>query len=130
MTKILSFLKLIFNISIIFLVIISLFPGSLLGLLFYEDIGKEPHLVDNPFGSAINHFIYYTYVSLLGFSIYLKEKKFQKIFYSILALAIILEVLQYLVPNRAFELNDLIGNILGVLIAYSVVKIYLFFSKL
>jgi len=130
MTKILSFLKLIFHASIIFLIIISLFPGSLLGFLFYGDIGKEPNLIDNPFGSTINHFIYYIYVSLLGFTIYLKDKKFQILFYSIFALSIVLEVVQYFVPNRTFQLNDLIGNILGVLIAYSVVKIYLFLSKL
>ena len=37
MSKIISFLKLIFYISIAFLVIVSVFPGSLLGLLFYGD---------------------------------------------------------------------------------------------
>ena len=130
MTKILSFLKLIFYTSVIFLIIISLFPGSLLGFLFYEDIGKEPNLIDNPFGSTINHFIYYIYVSLLGFTIYLKNEKFKIVFYSIFTLSIALEVVQYFVPNRAFQLNDLIGNILGVLIAYSVVKIYLLLNNL
>ena len=36
--------------------------------------------------------------------------------------------MQYAVPNRAFQLNDLIGNFLGVLVAYFLVKIYLHFK--
>ena len=30
---------------------------------------------------------------------------------------------------RSFEIEDLFGNILGVVVAYSIVKIYLFFNK-
>ena len=129
MIRIKSFLKLIFHTSILFLIIISLFQGSLLGFIFYGDLGRQLDLIDNPFGTTINHFIYYFYVSLLGFLLYLKSKKFQKLFYGLFLLAITLEVAQYFVPRRAFEINDLIGNVLGVLVAYSVVKIYLIFIK-
>ena len=44
-------------------------------------------------------------------------------------LSVILEVFHFIIPNRSFQLGDLIGNILGVLVAYSVVKIYLLFNK-
>ena len=37
--------------------------------------------------------------------------------------------LQFIVPNRSFELYDLIGNFLGVLVAYFLVKIYLLFNR-
>ena len=45
-------------------------------------------------------------------------------------LAVFLELSHILVPNRAFQLYDLLANILGVLVAYFLVKIYLYFIKL
>jgi hypothetical protein len=45
-------------------------------------------------------------------------------------LSAILELLHFIIPNRSLQLGDLTANILGVIVAYSVVKIYLFLSKL
>ena len=120
-------LKFIFHISTLFLIIISLYPGSLLGYLLYGDLSQQPDVIKNPFGTTINHFIYYVYVSLLGFFLYLKNQSFQKLVYGLFILSVILEVLHFIIPNRSFQLGDLIGNILGVLVAYFVVKIYLLF---
>ena len=125
-----KFLKFIFHISVLFLIIISLYPGSLLGYLLYGDFGQQPILIKNPFSTTINHFICYVYISLLGLFLYLRMENFQRVFYGLLFLSIILELLQLIIPNRAFELGDLIGNILGVIVAYSVVKIYLYFNKI
>ena len=125
MHKLISFLKFIFYISILFLIILSLFPGSLLGLLFFGNIEKEPNLINNPFGTTINHFLYYFYVSILGLCLYLRSENFNKIVFKLFFLSIILEVLQLIVPNRTFQLYDLIGNFLGVLVAYFLVKVYL-----
>ena len=124
------FLKFVFHTSILFLIIISLYPGSLLGYLLYGDWGQQPYLIKNPFGTTINHFIYYIYVSLLGLFLFFRTKNFQKLFYSLLFLSVILELLHFIIPNRSFQLYDLIGNILGLIVAYSAVKIYLFFNKL
>ena len=122
-------LKFIFHISTLFLIIISLYPGSLLGYLLYGDLSQQPDVIKNPFGTTINHFIYYVYVSLLGFFLYLKNQSFQKLVYGLFILSVILEVLQFIIPNRSFQLGDLIGNILGVLVAFFVVKIYLLFRS-
>jgi len=122
-------LKFIFHISTLFLIIISLYPGSLLGYLLYGDLSQQPDVIKNPFGTTINHFIYYVYVSLLGFFLYLKNQSFQKLVYGLFILSVILEVLHFIIPNRSFQLGDLIGNILGVLVAYFVVKIYLLFRS-
>ena len=125
-----KFLKFIFHISVLFLIIISLYPGSLLGYLLYDDFGRQPNLIKNPFGTAINHFICYAYISLLGLFIYLRMENFQRVFYGLLFLSIILELLHLIIPNRSLQLGDLISNILGVIVAYSVVKIYLYFNKI
>ena len=123
------FLKFIFHISVLFLIIISLYPGSLLGYLLYGDFGQQPNLVKNPFGTTINHFICYIYVSLLGFFIYIRSENFKKLVYALFFLSIVLELFHFTIPNRSFQLGDLAGNILGVAVAYSVVKIYLFLNK-
>ena len=122
-------LKFIFHISTLFLIIISLYPGSLLGYLLYGDLSQQPDVIKNPFGTSINHFIYYAYVSFLGFFLYLKNQSFQKLVYGLFILSVILEVLHFIIPNRSFQLGDLIGNILGVLVAFFVVKIYLLFRS-
>ena len=124
-----KFLKSIFHISALFLIIISLYPGSLLGYLLYGDWGQQPNLIKNPFGTTINHFIYYFYVSLLGFFLYSRSENFTKLVYGLFFLSVILELFHFIIPNRSFQLGDLIGNILGVVVAYSVLKIYLFFNK-
>ena len=127
--KVIRFLKFIFHISILFLIVISLYPGSLLGFLLYGDLGQQPNIIKNPYGTTINHFAYYFYISMLGLCLYLRNKQFKKLLYSLLFLSIILEVLQFIVPNRTFQLDDLIGNIVGVLVAYLFIKLYLFFNK-
>ena len=118
----------IFHISILFLIITSLWPGSLFGYLFYGDLSQQPNIIANPFGMSINHFIYYVYVSLLGFFLYLRKNSFQKLVYGLLFLSVILEGFHFIIPHRAFQWADLVANILGVLVAYSVIKIYLLFK--
>ena len=122
-------LKSIFHISVLFLMVISLWPGSLIGFLLYNDWTQQPNLVENPFGTAINHFICYICISFLGFFLYLRNKNFQNLFYGLLFLSIFLEVLQFIIPIRTFQWSDLFGNVLGVLVAYFLVKIYQLYIK-
>ena len=76
-------LKSIFHISVLFLIIISLWPGSLIGFLLYYDWGQQPNLIKNPFGTTINHFICYLFISLMGFYIYAKNEEFKKLVYGL-----------------------------------------------
>jgi VanZ family protein len=126
---VIQFLKYIFYLSILFLIVFSLYPGSLIGYWLYGDMSKEFDLVENLIGTSINHFAYYLYVSLLGFYLHIKTEKFKIVVLGILSLSIILEILQIIIPIRAFELIDLLANVLGVLFAYFIVKIYLFFDN-
>jgi len=129
MDKVISSLKFIFHLSVLFLIVISLFPGSLLGFFLYSDFGRQPDIIDNPFGTSINHFIYYFYITMFGLCLYLKDRNFQKLVYGFFFLSIILEVLQFIVPNRAFEIYDVFANFAGVLVAYLLVVIYKFWIK-
>ena len=124
-----SFLKFTFHISVLILIIISLFPGSLLGFFLYDDLGRQPNLFENSFGNAINHFIYYFCVSMLGLCLYLGNHNFQKLVFGLFFLSIILEVLQIIIPNRTFEIYDVSANFVGVLVACFVVTIYKFIRK-
>jgi len=124
-----KFFKLIFHASVLILIILSLYPGSLLGYLLYGNLSQQPILVENPFGATINHFFYYFYVTLLGVILYVKNESLKKLVFGLFFLAIILEVLQFLIPNRTFQIEDLIGNILGVTVACFVLKIYLLFNR-
>ena len=123
-------LKSIFHISVLFLIVISLWPGSLIGFLLYNDWGMQPNVIKNPFGTAINHFICYVFISLLGFFLYVKNENFKKLVYGLFFLSITLEIFHFIIPNRSFQLQDLLANIFGVMVAYFVIKIYLFFNKL
>ena len=126
------FLKFIFHISVLFLIILSLYPGSLIGFMLYRDFAQQPNLIPgNPIGTTINHFFSYLYVSLLGLFLYsnLRKEKFKQLVIGLFFLSAILEILQFIVPHRSFQLGDLIFNILGVLVAYCAVKIYLFIIK-
>ena len=97
MAKIISFLKFIFHTSVILLIAISLFPGSLIGMILFGDIGLQPNLIHNPFGTTINHFICYLYISLLGFFLYLRHDNFQKLTLGLLILSVILELFHFII---------------------------------
>ena len=49
------------------------------------------------------------------FVLSLREKKFINGFFFLFFLSFFLELLHFFIPNRAFELNDLLANIIGVL---------------
>ena len=117
------YVKYLFYFSFIILLILYLFPGSLIGFFLYGDLGRQPDLISNPLGTSINHFIFFFYLSILGFLLRNNNKKFIYSFSFLFLISIILELLHYFIPNRAFELNDLYANSLGVLIAYFIFKI-------
>jgi VanZ family protein len=121
-------LKIIFNISLSALIIISLWPGSLVGYIVYNDWGRElDSIIDNFF--ITNHFIAYLYVSFLGFFLFKKNENFKKLVYGLFILSLVLELLHLLIPNRNFQIGDLASNFFGVIVAYFTIKIYLLFNR-
>jgi VanZ family protein len=109
-----KFIICLYYLSLVILLIIYLFPGSIIGYLLYGDLSKQPGLINNPIGTSINHFFYFFYLTFLGLVYNLNRKKFINSFLFILILSFSLELLHFVIPNRAFELNDLLANIAGV----------------
>ena len=109
--------------SLFILLIIYFFPGSIIGYLLYSDSGKQPSLVSSPAGTAINHFFYFFYLTFLGLIYNLSEKKFINSFLFLSVLSFFLELLHFFIPNRAFELNDLLANIIGVVSIFFLFKL-------
>ncbi len=121
--NVLKLIKYLYYFSLITLLILYLFPGSLIGYLLYSDLGKQPNIIDNPIGTSINHFFYFMYLTVLAVICNSKEDKFFTNFYFIFSLSIFLEVLHYIIPDRAFEFYDLLANIAGVLVVFLLKKI-------
>ena len=119
--------KYLFYFSFIILLILYLFPGSLIGYFLYGNLGKQPDFISNPIGTSINHLIFFFYLSILGFILRSNQEKFINSFSFLFLISVILELLHHFIPNRAFELNDLYANSLGVMLAFLVFK---FFKKL
>ena len=121
--SILNTSKFLFYFSIIILLILYLFPGSLIGFFLYGNIAKQPEIISNPFGTSINHLIFFFYLSILGFISRICEKKLINSFSFLFSISIFLELLHFLIPNRAFELNDLYANSAGVVFAYLIFRV-------
>ena len=121
--SILISLKNLFYFSFIILIILYLFPGSLIGLIFLGDLSKQPDLIDNPIGTSINHLLSFFYLSILGFLFRIYQKKFVNSFLFLFLISIFLEISHYFIPDRAFELNDLYANNIGVMLAYFIFKL-------
>ena len=129
MNKAINYFRILFHILILFLIIISLYPGSILGFVIYGDFKAQPQITKNFFNISSNHFYTYLLLSLIGFGSYLKDEKFKLIIVYLFFLSFFLEILHFVIPERLFELPDLLSNILGVLIAYMVVLTYNFLKN-
>ena len=113
----------LYYLSLVVLLIIYLFPGSIIGYLLYGDLGKQPNFVNNPIGTSINHFFYFSYLTFLGLIYNLGERKFINSFLFLFILSFFLELLHFFIPNRAFELKDLLANIIGVVSIFFLFKL-------
>ncbi len=129
MDRAVGYLRIIFHILILILIILSLYPGSILGFLLYGDTRLQPQITKDFLYISSQHLYVYFLVSALGFFSYLRDEKFNLVVIYLFFLSIILEVAHLVISERSFQLEDLIGNILGVLIAYIIVLIYKFWRR-
>ena len=119
--------KVLFHITNILLIILYLYPGSILGWLIYGNIQKQPQITSD-FIFSSNHVYAFLVLSLLGLFSYYK-KNIKILFLYLFFISIFLELLHYVVPQRSFEYKDLFGNFFGVLIVFLLFNFYKFFKK-
>ena len=115
-----KFLKLSFYILNLILFIFYLFPGSILGCFLYNDCNIQPQLTRDFIIFSSNHvyvFIIFSFIGILSFKEYLK-----KISYYLFSVSVFLELMHIIVPNRGFEVADLLGNVLGVVLSLILYK--------
>ena len=129
-TKFRKYLDLFFKISNFIIVILYLYPGSILGWILYGNLKSQPQLTGNFLSLSSNHF--YTFL-ILSFTAVLSysnnSKKLDYIFLYLFLISIILELAHLVIPNRSFQFEDLIGNITGVIISYILMKFYEFIRR-
>ena len=125
--KFLFNLKLVFYIANTTLILLYIFPGSILGWFLYDDIGIQPQISPN-FIVSSNHVYAFSVLSILGYLSY-EIKKLKFIFSYLFFISIFLELLHLIIPNRGFEFSDLFGNIMGVSIIYLYYQISKIFKK-
>ena len=131
MTNFFSKFKIIFYFLNIILIFLYLFPGSLLGIIIYNNKNIQPKLTPDFFISS-NHFYVFTLISVMGFLSFVKKKHIKLLVIYLILLSIILETFHLIIPERSFEWSDLFGNLLGVfivIISNILIKKYGYFKK-
>ena len=119
-------LKILFHFYNLLLIILYIYPGSILGFLVYKDLSRQPQITSDFFSISSNHLYFFIILSLLGL---LSIKKNLLLFFYLILISIFLEVCHLIIPNRSFQFSDLFGNILGVIIPFIINTLYKFRKK-
>ena len=128
MKKIKNFFKIGFYTLNIILIILYLFPGSILGWFLYNDHLIQPQITRD-FIISSNHVYAFALLTSLGVFSFHNTKKINFLIFYLFLLSIILELFHTIIPNRGFEMSDLIGNIVGVILVILIYKIVIRYVK-
>ena len=129
MKKMKNFFKIAFYSSNIILIILYLFPGSILGWFLYNDHLVQPQITRN-FIISSNHVYAFVLLTSLGIFSFYDTKKINFLIVYLFLLSIILELFHVIIPNRGFEMSDLLGNIVGVILVILIYKIVIRYVKI
>ena len=119
-----SIIRYLFYISFAGLLVLYLFPGSLIGFFLYGDFSRQPDIIPNPLGTSINHALAFFYISIIGLMSYLNLKSFKQILIFLIVFSVLLELSHIFIPNRSFQSLDLFANLLGTLLAIVIIFLY------
>ena len=122
MKKINSILVKSFHCVNLILIVFYIYPGSIFGYVLYNNPSIQPQITRD-FLVSSNHFYVFIFLSTIGVLAYRKSKKINFLISYLFILSILLEFFHILIPNRSFELKDLFGNILGVIVVVIIYKI-------
>jgi VanZ family protein len=100
-----------------------LYPGSIFGCFIYNDCGIQPQLTPD-FIVSSNHVYVFIIISFLGFIGYSKKTTFKYIITYLFFISVFLELMHIAIPERGFEIKDVGGNIVGVVISLIIFLIF------
>ena len=124
-----NFFKIGFYSANIILIILYLFPVSILGCFLYNDCHIQPQITKD-FIISSNHIYAFVLLSILGVFSFHNTKKINFLSGYLFLLSIILELFHIIIPNREFEMRDLFGNIVGVILVILIYKIVIRYVKI
>ena len=134
MKKIKFFFKVGFYSANIVLITLYLFPGSIFGCFLYNNCYVQPQITEDlilgGFIISSNHVYAFVLLTSLGVFSFHNTKKINFLFIYLFILSIILELFHIIIPNRGFEMSDLIGNIVGVILVILIYKIVIRYVKI
>ena len=129
MKKMKNFFKIGFYSANIILIILYLFPGSILGWFLYNDHLIQPQITRD-FIISSNHVYAFVILSILGVFSFHNTKKINFLSVYLFLLSIFLELFHIIIRNRGFEISDLFGNIIGVILVILIYKIVIRYVKI
>ncbi len=91
-----------------------------MGCFIYNDCKIQPQLTRDLLVSS-NHVYVFFVISVIGFIAF--KNKLKNLFIYLIFISIILELCHLVIPERGFEIPDLFGNIIGVLLSFLILKI-------
>ena len=127
------FFKISFYSANIILVTLNLYPGSIFGCFLYDNcnftpqISKDLIIRDSMISS--NHIYAFVLLTTLGIFSFHNTKKINFLIVYLFLLSIILELFHIIIPVRGFEMSDLFGNIVGVILVIFIYKIVIRYVK-
>ena len=114
--------RIIFYSLNIFLITLYLFPGSLVGWFIYGNKKIQPQITPD-FIISSNHFYIFILISAIGFLSFKNQNQIKNLIIYLVLLSLILEIFHLFIPERSFQLSDLFGNFLGVIVVIFVRKL-------
>ena len=122
MIKFFSNYRIIFYSLNILLITLYLFPGSLVGWIIYGNKKIQPQITPD-FIISSNHFYVFILISVIGFLSFKNKNQIKNLIIYLVLLSLILEIFHLFIPERSFQLSDLFGNFLGVIVVIFVRKL-------
>ena len=119
-------LKKLFYICNFFLIILYLYPGSIIGYIFYGNLYKQPQITNDFLSLSSNHFYTFLIISLIGLFSF---KDLKKIINYLILLSIFLELSHIIIPNRSFQFSDLFGNVFGIIVSIILIRVFKYWRK-
>ena len=122
MIKFFSNYKIVFYSLNIFLITLYLFPGSLVGWLFYGNKKIQPQITPDLIISS-NHLYVFILISAVGFLSFKNHNQIKNLIIYLVLLSLVSEIFHLFIPERSFQWSDLFGNFLGVIVVIFVRKL-------